>query len=175
MGPAEYRAIFGEDPPPSVAGQPLPSASAPSYRRTVRPSFDASLPRSTDAAGLSESERRQQEEFLQSLAPARPPLTAADRNDWKLVRQVIDDQSLLTLRSNEAMYYGLASAVISSEADLLNHFGADHIASTNSDIAPFAASSTASSKYWVRFDFSSPSQCTHKIPANGPFPLGTTK
>jgi len=126
VGLEEYRAIFGEDPPPSVSGQPLSGAAAQPSRGSVRPSL-GTIPRPTDVAGLNPDQARQQEAYIQALPAARPPLTAADRTEWRLVRQVIDDQSLLTLRSNEALYYGLASAVISSDSDLLNHFGAASI------------------------------------------------
>ena len=126
VGLEEYRAIFGDDPPPSVAGQPIGGASTQPTRGAVRPSL-GTIPRPTDAAGLAAEQARQQEAFTASLPAARPALTAADRPHWRLVRQVIDDQSLLTLRSNEALYYGLASAVISNDSDLLSHFGAASI------------------------------------------------
>lgn len=131
VGREEYRAIFGADPPVAVAGQPIPpaptSAPAAPTRALVRPSFDGSIPEADAAAGISLSQQQQQEAFRQALPSARGPLTAADAPQWRLVRQVIDDQSLLTLRANEAIYYGMASAVIANDAELQTYFGAGSV------------------------------------------------
>ena len=132
VGLNEYRAIFGEDPPPTIVGQPVPSATtAPSAtqpaRGTLRPTFDSSIPRDLAAEHLSPGETQMWQDYLNALQPARPSLTAADRNEWRLVRQVIDDQSLLTLRTNEAMYYGLAKAVIANDQELQTYFGASRV------------------------------------------------
>lgn len=128
VGLAEYRAIFGEDPPANVAGQPISGAAATQPARgSVRPAFDSSIPRTTDAAGLSAAQAQQQQAFAQALPPARQVLTAIDRNQWRLVRQVVDSSTLLTLRANEAMYYGVASAVIASDSDLQTYFGANRV------------------------------------------------
>jgi membrane-bound serine protease (ClpP class) len=133
VGREEYRAIFGSDPPVAVAGQPIPPAppaalaATQPIRALVRPSFDGSIPSAADAAGLSVSQQQQHEAFRQALPGARGPLTAADAPQWRLVRQVIDDQSLLTLRANEALYYGMASAVIANDAELQQYFGAGSV------------------------------------------------
>jgi membrane-bound serine protease (ClpP class) len=129
---SEYRGIFGAEPPPTLANQPIvaPTATAPAgaatqpVRAVVRPAFDTSIPRTSDQAGLSEQDKAGHQAFAQALPTPRAPLTAADRHEWKLVRQVVDDQTLLTVRSDEALYYGLATAVIADDSELLNYFGA---------------------------------------------------
>jgi membrane-bound serine protease (ClpP class) len=127
---SEYRGIFGADPPPSLANQPIVPTTAPAgaatqpARAVVRPAFDVTIPRTSDQAGLSEQEKAGHQAFAQALPTPRAPLTAADRHEWKLVRQVVDDQTLLTVRSDEALYYGLATAVIADDSELLNYFGA---------------------------------------------------
>lgn len=131
VGRAEYRAIFGEDPPPTVAGQPVPAPAATAATRPAHgellPTFDSGIPRDVDVAHLSPTEQRLWQEYAKALQPSRPALTAADRDQWRLVRQVIDDQSLLTLRANEAMYYGLAKAVIANDQELQTYFGAARV------------------------------------------------
>ncbi len=132
VGLSEYRAIFGEDPPATIAGRPVPSAAPAATasqpaRGELKPTFDSSIPRDLDAAGLSPAEARLLQEYTKALQPSRPALTAADRNQWRLVRQVIDDQSLLTLRANEAVYYGLAKSVIANDQELQSYFGAARV------------------------------------------------
>jgi hypothetical protein len=123
----EYRAIFGSSPPATVANQPIVAAAAGKPRGTVRPAFDTSIPRAADQAGLSAEQQSQAQAFSQGLPAPRAALSAADRDDWKLVRQVVDDQTLLTIRADEALYYGLATAIVANDADLKSYFGAGTI------------------------------------------------
>jgi membrane-bound ClpP family serine protease len=127
----EYRAVFGSDPPAALAGQPLaaPPSGQTQQRGRVRPAVgNAGIPSVADQAGLTPDQLAQHQAFAQGLPAARAALSAADRGEWKLVRQVVDDQSLLTVRSDEALYYGLATAIVANDSDLKSYFGAASIA-----------------------------------------------
>lgn len=115
----EYEAIFGEEPPRQIASMTPRSGGA------VTPSFDPRLaPDPTTGPTRTPEEIEAEIQFQQSLPPARDPLTEADRADWTLIRQVIDDDALLTIKEPEARFYGLASATIDDETQLETFFGA---------------------------------------------------
>jgi membrane-bound serine protease (ClpP class) len=119
----EYRAVFGEDPPQAhktggMFAPPLHQGVTP-----LRPFVDQSIPRADSLAGMSADKQALEIEKQQSLPPVRQPLTSADKGKWRLVRQVIDDTTLLTLKADEAVYYGLATAVIVNDAELASYFG----------------------------------------------------
>lgn len=121
---AEYRVVFGEDPPEKHSAGAIPPAAAPPV-----PWADTSVPRTSDAAGLNPQQRDRMKEFHQSLPPTRDALTEADRGQWRLIMQVADDNSpqLLTLKPDYAIYYGLAAAVIANETELQAFFGAQSL------------------------------------------------
>jgi membrane-bound serine protease (ClpP class) len=70
---------------------------------------------------------------LDSLAPSRPiagaqlPLTEADRGAWRVAEAVDTDTRLLVVQPDEAMRWGLASAVVRDDAALTAFFGAREI------------------------------------------------
>ncbi len=60
-------------------------------------------------------------------APTVQVATETDRGQWRLVRRVHDGQTLLTLTQSEAIDVGLAVAIVSSEAELMQLLGAASI------------------------------------------------
>jgi membrane-bound serine protease (ClpP class) len=119
---AEYNRVIGQEPsgPSGTARAPSKSAS----RRSVYPWIDRSIPRVSDRAAMDTAQLKQQSEFEQSLPPVRAALTEADRGKWRPVMQVIDANSLLTVKADEALYYGLAVAVVANDQELKSFFGA---------------------------------------------------
>ena len=113
---AEYRTVFGEDPPTQLTPVAAPGPGPP----RVRPWIDSTVPSNQTRPG----DTQQQLEYAQSLPSTRPTLTSADRGRWTLVAHVKSSDRLLTVRANEAVHYGLAQAVIDTEPELLAFFGA---------------------------------------------------
>ncbi|MBI1303662.1 MAG: hypothetical protein GC172_07735 [Phycisphaera sp.] len=70
---------------------------------------------------------------LESLAPERPvggadlPLTDGDRGAWRIAEVVDTDARLLVVQADEAMRWGLASAVVRDDAALTAFFGAREV------------------------------------------------
>ena len=119
----EYRSVFGVDPPDNVNAV-SPSAAALSSPSTLRPWVNTSIPRASDQSSLDQSQLTQQVEFEQMLPPVRQPLTADDGPNWRLLMQVTDGTTLLTLKPDEAVFYGLAESVVATDNDLRAFFGA---------------------------------------------------
>ncbi len=125
---AEYRTAFGEEPPTQLGTAPAAVLPAlPGITSPLLPFINQSIPRKADHAALTQKELQRQVEFEQMLPPARSPLADSDRGQWKLLMQVTDGTTLLTLKPDEAVYYGIAAAVIANDAELTTYFGAQSI------------------------------------------------
>jgi membrane-bound serine protease (ClpP class) len=111
---AEYERVFGEEPREEIT--PI----TPSSASHVTPMFDEQLAR------LIRDQMKETERW-QDLPPSRDPLTEADRDQWRFVTQVVSDDRLLTLKSAEALYYGIAQATISNDQELKAYFGAQEL------------------------------------------------
>ncbi len=120
----EYERIFDEEPPVEIGSvTPRPGGPGP-----VQPRFSPELaPEPGAGPDRSVESIREDLEYQQQLPKARDPLGPGDAGDWRLVRQVIDDDQLLTIKSSEALYYGLATQVIDTDAQLKAFFGADDL------------------------------------------------
>lgn len=125
---AEYRNIFGNEPPTELTAVAPPEAAqnaTPSMRRGVLPWINRRIP---DAERELDPEEYQQSiEQAQTLPTVRPQLTADEADQWQLVMQVVADDRLLTLNEDEAVYYGLATTIIADQQQLQNYFGANKI------------------------------------------------
>ncbi|MEM7230408.1 MAG: NfeD family protein, partial [Planctomycetota bacterium] len=111
----EFETIFGDDPPEqltSVGGAP---ANAPIV-----------LPRRSEIAARTSEQYEDGEtvEFLQSLPSWQDLPTADDRDEWQLVGQVVSSDRLLNVNSGESVYFGLAKAIVGTDAELQAFFGA---------------------------------------------------
>lgn len=130
----EYKTVFGEEPPtqttsitPSITPSGTPTQNAPT--RAVKP-WVSKIPDarpSDEGPGLTPEELQEQIEQQQELPSVRPDLTAQDRGQWSLVRQVDSADRLLVVKSDDAMHYGLAQAVIANDTELQRYFGAQTI------------------------------------------------
>lgn len=124
----EYREAFGQDPPAVVIPAAIAPVPANARRSAIRPSLDTSIPPVAQKAGLDAAKLQQQQDFDQTLPPSRTRLTAMnDRGKWRLIRQVVDSNTLLTVTGDEAMYYGLATAAAANDADIKSFFGAQSV------------------------------------------------
>lgn len=116
----EYETIFGEPPPrqfsPIGTGQETPT--------TLSPYFDSlsDLTNTLGARGPTWDPL-----FTQKLPSSRPQLTANDSDAWKLVKQIVPSDRLLTLKPAEAKQYGLITDVIASDTELQQWFGATSV------------------------------------------------
>ena len=103
----EYQRIYGK-PPPLERGR----GSMP-----VEPS---------DAPAL-EPETKQTVDLLQNINQDRPTLGPEDASAWRLVGQVIGDEELLVVNTEEAKRMGLSRAPIKDEAELARWYGAKDV------------------------------------------------
>jgi membrane-bound ClpP family serine protease len=115
----EYEAIFGDAPPTEI-----PSVT-PRSGGGVQPRFSPEFaPEAGAGPDRTVESIREELEYQQSLPATRPTLGPADRDQWQLIRQVIDDDQLLTIKETEARFYGLAAATIDTDEELKAFFGA---------------------------------------------------
>lgn len=123
---AEYRTLFGEEPPALMTSATAPAGAID--RKPVRPFFSdlfGKPPRRGDAArSVTPESQRAQIEFEQVLPTARPRLDPSERDRWRLVAQVDAADRLLTVRAGEALAFGLAAEVVPDDAAMGRFFGA---------------------------------------------------
>jgi membrane-bound ClpP family serine protease len=120
----EYVTVFGQEPPDLQT----PVAS-PESGQTVKPWYDRlmrdALPQpSPEDQGMTEQEVQDEIAYQQVRPSSRRALSEADKGQWELVAQVVSEDRLLTVRPGEAVYYGLATAVIANDNQLKQYFGA---------------------------------------------------
>ncbi|MHC4966339.1 MAG: NfeD family protein [Planctomycetota bacterium] len=119
----EYGNVFDEDPPAQIT----PVAPPPGLQTQppVRPWIQSIMPHEPAGAEPIDPEViRQQIELEQSRPSPRAELTRADRDQWKLVKQVISNDRLLVVKPAQALEYGLAAATIANDDQLKAYFGA---------------------------------------------------
>jgi len=121
---AEYEAIFGEGPPQQIT--PVTPAKPAAG---VAPWFNTTIPQPDRSQGvtLTPEQIRQQIEFQQQLPPSRPRLTESQRGRWRLLTQVSSSDRLLTVKTAEALYYGLAVSTIADDPQLKTFFAAQNL------------------------------------------------
>lgn len=121
---SEYSTVFGEDPPDEMTpvAPPMSGPPAPPVRPWINDLFQ--IPDEARSETPSEAQLAKELEFAQLLPPVRQPLTESDRDQWKLITQVVTNDRLLTIKPAEAIHYGLARKVIANDGDLKKFFGA---------------------------------------------------
>lgn len=141
---AEYRTVFGEEPPDglrprlaSVALQPDAPEAEPLPERAPgqgRNSEATSQPLPSDepdrfipASPTLEQVARNSATPEQSFASSRPVLTSADRGAWTLVEYISDGNGPLVLKREDMLHYSLAAAGIQTDEELMAFFGARHL------------------------------------------------
>ncbi|MCU0689390.1 MAG: hypothetical protein MUE97_06600 [Phycisphaerales bacterium] len=135
----EYQLLFGVEPSvgatPAVASPsdapPAPPIPPDSAARSARPTGAAAEPK-TDLPLAVPVQREDLDQINRQLAIAspvstRPVLTAKDAGQWKLITFATDGRTILTLREDQMLAFGLASAVVANEADLKAYTSATQV------------------------------------------------
>ena len=125
----EYETVFGEAPPKKITSVTPPSQPKQQQKDKVLSFFERLSQSKSDSEEEppTPEEIQQQVESQQIRQPTRERLTAEDAGKWTLIGQVIANDRLLTLKANEALYYGLATATVNDNQDIKAYFGAQKI------------------------------------------------
>jgi len=118
---AEYETIFGTSPPQTFS----PIANSVEVEPVFSPFFDT-------ITQFNQIENDMQSppwdpDFAQQLPSSRPVLSSEDAPKWELIRQVVPNDRLLTLKPAEATQYGLVRGIVSDDAALALWFGAQEV------------------------------------------------
>lgn len=108
-----------ELPPAPVGGQP----AGPGGGRIGKYFGGPVMPSPLEQEGLSAEDRDRLIEQQQTLPSQRPVFTEADRGQWRLLEPVVDKNTLLTLSAPQALRYGIATATILNDQELMAYFG----------------------------------------------------
>ncbi|MHC5112860.1 MAG: NfeD family protein [Planctomycetota bacterium] len=121
----EYELAIGEAPPETLTPV-APPKSVAGAASAIAPRINRMLPEREPSAddGLTPEQIKDQIEFQQQLPPTRGPLTESDRGQWRGVAHVITGDRLLTVKKDEAMYFGLAQRSIANDQQLKTFLGA---------------------------------------------------
>ncbi|MHC4976252.1 MAG: NfeD family protein [Planctomycetota bacterium] len=125
--PSRLRATIGELPPTSsdtpAESEAIPPPTSPYDVQPASPELAAAASESPELGAFSTNETLERN----SIPSNRPLLSASDKDSYTLVEYVTDGSTILTLNTNEILRYGLAEAVVSSEAELQQFTGASNI------------------------------------------------
>ena len=118
---AEYETIFGTSPPLTFS----PIANSVEAEPVFSPFFDT-------ITQLNQIENDMQSppwdpDFAQQLPSSRSVLSNEDAPKWELIRQVVPNDRLLTLKPAEATQYGLVRGIVTDDAALTLWFGAQEV------------------------------------------------
>lgn len=120
----EYEAVMGVPPSAGQAGAGAAQGAPQDFRPWI---MEVIQPERRSASSPTTDEIAQSIEFEQQLPPTRQPLTAAQRGEWSVVMQVVRPDQLLTLTTEEAIFFGIAKATIADDNDLKTFFGASEV------------------------------------------------
>jgi len=115
----EYSSLFGEDPP-----QNFTPIGVGETQRALSPFFDTVNNLQNMGQPTPET---WDPTFAQQLPTSRTAIPVEHASAWKLVRQVVPNDRLLTLKPNEGVLYGLVSGSVAGDAELQTWFGANTI------------------------------------------------
>jgi len=118
---AEYETIFGTSPPRTFS----PIANSVEVEPVFSPFFDT-----ITQFNQMENDTQSQPwdpDFAQQLPSSRSVLSNEDAPKWELIRQVVPNDRLLTLKPAEATQYGLVRGIVTDDAALALWFGAQEI------------------------------------------------
>ncbi|MCA9284224.1 MAG: hypothetical protein KDA22_03350 [Phycisphaerales bacterium] len=126
VDPTEYRAVMGTEPPTTGT---TPAGGAQGAAQDFRPMIMEIIKPDRRRSGteLTKEELAAEVEFEQQLPPTRAPLTEADRGEWTVVMQVVMPDTLLTLTTEEARFFGFSQATIASDDELKSFLGASEL------------------------------------------------
>ncbi len=117
----EYESIFDSKPPKEFS--PIGVVNT-TKNPTLNPLFEAL---SNVTPTLDTDEPAWDPEFAQQLPSSRIKLGPKDALDWKLVKQIVPSDRLLTLKPSDGIRYGLVSGTIDNTQELKDWLGAKSI------------------------------------------------
>lgn len=127
VGVAEYRYLFGADPPvgrPALAGgvggtrsprRAAPASGAAQGSTDFKPA-GRMAPTVVSDVNKNLTQRRTQRDF-----------TPADVGKWNLVEKVSDGSGLFTLKNDDLLAYGFSSGTVANEEELKRFFAAQNV------------------------------------------------
>ena len=115
----EFRTLFGKDPP-----QNFTSIGRNDKQVELTPFFETLASLQNMQQG---DDPTWEPEFAQQLPSSRPKLSQSDGINWKLVRHIVPNDRLLTLKPTEGAMYGLVGGVVKDDRQLKLWFGATRI------------------------------------------------
>ncbi len=124
----EFQLAFGDEPESNAiprapaAPQADPRSLGEKIQMWVRDTQGM-----VESGPVSRQEIEAEVEQAQSLRTTRPALTEADRGDYLLVEQVVDRNTLLTLKEYDLLRYGIGEENIQSDLELQQYFGATQV------------------------------------------------
>lgn len=107
----EYESLFGELPPQNFT----PISTNEVTQQSFTPFFQLD-----DINGDEPYDPL----LVQELPTSRTNVADESQSDWKLIKQIVPSDRLLTLKPAEASQYGLIKHVVSNEQDVKDWFGA---------------------------------------------------
>ncbi len=116
----EYKTIFGESPPQHFSA----IGTSTTAKTALTPFFEtlAEL-----QGGSQQADPTWDPAFSQRLPSSRTLLTEKDSTDWELVKQVVPNDRLLTLKPSDGALYGLVAGIVANDKELQQWFGAKTI------------------------------------------------
>ncbi|MBC8310230.1 MAG: hypothetical protein ISR75_06290 [Phycisphaerales bacterium] len=116
----EYETIFGESPPQhfsAIGTSQIETSLLTPFFETISELQNSTQPNDPTWDPV----------FSQQLPSSRKLFSAKDSKDWTLVKQVVPNDRLLTLKPAEGAMYGLVTGVVSTDKELQQWFGATTI------------------------------------------------
>jgi membrane-bound ClpP family serine protease len=116
----EYETLFGKSPPQhfsAIGTEQLESTLLTPFFETI----------SELQSTVQPDDPTWDPVFSQQLPSSRKLFSAKDAADWTLVKQVVPNDRLLTLKPAEGAMYGLVNGVVSTDKELQQWFGATTI------------------------------------------------
>ncbi len=124
----DYEAIFGTPPPQHFS----PIGTSATGQTSLSPYFDSLA---TMANNFGNDESTWDPTFSQQLPTSRARITKDDATQWTLIKQIVPNDRLLTLKPVESKQYGLVTDTIANDNELQQWFGAATITRYNSNWA----------------------------------------
>lgn len=124
----EFEIVFGEEPESNAIPRAEPPQQAdPTDQADRIMEWFRPIQQTTGEGQFSREQVETEVEAAQALQSSRPTLTEEDRGDYLLVEQVVDRNTLLTIKGYDILRYGLGETEVSNDVELKQYFGATQV------------------------------------------------
>ncbi|MEE2912598.1 MAG: NfeD family protein [Planctomycetota bacterium] len=120
----EFEELFNKPPPQNFT----PIGTSKASKSTLSPFFETLAEFANEVQAESQT---LDPLFVQQLPPSRKRIQKEDANSWVLVRQIVPNDRLLTLKPAEAKMYGLIVDTITNDIELQQWLGATSLTRVN--------------------------------------------